>query len=80
MFYLFTVEKDLEGVNGTHLVGNQPEGEMTLEHERRSLPGYPKDDTIKINFVFPDGIQTVSLNNWIIVKLIKKSQRFDTKV
>lgn len=52
------MEKDLEGVNGTHLIGNQPEGEMTLEHERRSLPGYPKDDTIKINFVFPDGIQT----------------------
>ncbi|XP_076147447.1 E3 ubiquitin-protein ligase DTX3L1 isoform X2 [Alosa pseudoharengus] len=52
------VEKDLEGRYGTQLVGHQPEGEMTLQHERKSLPGYPKDDTIKINFAFADGIQT----------------------
>lgn len=70
MFYLFTVEKDLEERNGTQLVGDQPEGEMTLEHERRSLPGYPNVDTIKINFVFPEGIQTVSLNKLMIMKSI----------
>ncbi|KAL2085666.1 hypothetical protein ACEWY4_018986 [Coilia grayii] len=52
------MEKDLHGASDTLTVGNQPEGQMTLQHERRSLPSFPKHDTIKINFTFVDGIQT----------------------
>ncbi|XP_008305587.1 E3 ubiquitin-protein ligase DTX3L1 isoform X2 [Cynoglossus semilaevis] len=37
--------------------GDQPEGQMTLEVIHRDLPGFPNDHTIKINFIFPDGIQ-----------------------
>lgn len=55
------MEQDLKGPSGNQSVGDQPEGSMALQHERRSLPGFPKDDTIKINFVFSDGIQTVRL-------------------
>jgi len=52
------MEKDLNGPRDNRSVGHQPEGTMALQHERRSLPGFPKDDTIKINFIFVDGIQT----------------------
>ncbi|XP_076827998.1 E3 ubiquitin-protein ligase DTX3L1 [Brachyhypopomus gauderio] len=39
--------------------GNQPsDGQMTMTVHRRSVPGYPKSDTIQIDFVFEDGTQT----------------------
>ena len=66
---MFTVKKDLQG--RSQLVGDQPEGEMTLEHQRRSVPGYPKHDSIKITFVFVDGIQTVSLRMLTIIYMIR---------
>ncbi|KAM8822976.1 E3 ubiquitin-protein ligase DTX3L1 isoform 2-T4 [Spinachia spinachia] len=36
----------------------QPEGQMTWVILPRDLPGFPKDKTLQINYVFPDGIQT----------------------
>ncbi|KAK7123505.1 hypothetical protein R3I93_021816 [Phoxinus phoxinus] len=39
--------------------GNQPDGgQMNCNIERRSLPGYPNDDTLQITFHFEDGIQS----------------------
>ncbi|KAM4606146.1 E3 ubiquitin-protein ligase DTX3L1 [Polymixia lowei] len=46
--------------NGTYKVlnGSQPEGQMTWVILHRDLPGYPEDNTLQINYVFTDGIQT----------------------
>ncbi|KAM8822978.1 E3 ubiquitin-protein ligase DTX3L1 isoform 4-T6 [Spinachia spinachia] len=41
----------------------QPEGQMTWVILPRDLPGFPKDKTLQINYVFPDGIQTVRWTN-----------------
>lgn len=40
------------------LEGNQPEGSMSFIKKRCSLPGYPKDGTIEINYAIPSGVQT----------------------
>ncbi|XP_042366660.1 E3 ubiquitin-protein ligase DTX3L1 [Plectropomus leopardus] len=47
-------------VNGLYRVqsGCQPEGKMTWVILHRDLPGFPYVNTVQINFVFPDGIQT----------------------
>ncbi|XP_034562634.1 E3 ubiquitin-protein ligase DTX3L [Notolabrus celidotus] len=37
---------------------SQPEGQMTWVVLHRDLPGFPDDNTIQINYIFPDGIQT----------------------
>lgn len=34
---------------------------MTWVILHRDLPGFPDDNTLQINYIFPDGIQTVSL-------------------
>ncbi|XP_071383634.1 E3 ubiquitin-protein ligase DTX3L1 [Centroberyx affinis] len=49
-----------EEVNGTYrpFNGSQPEGQMTWVILHRDLPGFPDDNTLQINYVFPDGIQT----------------------
>ncbi|KAI3355035.1 hypothetical protein L3Q82_017854 [Scortum barcoo] len=49
-----------EGVNGMYKEqsGCQPEGQMTWVILHRDLPGFPDDNTLQINFIFPDGIQT----------------------
>ncbi|KAL6098181.1 E3 ubiquitin-protein ligase DTX3L1 [Pungitius pungitius] len=36
----------------------QPEGQMTWVILPRDLPGFPGDNTLQINYMFPDGIQT----------------------
>lgn len=41
------------------VVGDQPNGTMTYDIIRFKLPGFPKCDTIVINYSIPDGIQTV---------------------
>ncbi|KAL7374264.1 hypothetical protein ABVT39_025249 [Epinephelus coioides] len=46
-------------VNGMHRrKGCQPEGQMTWVILHRDLPGFPDDNTLQINYIFPDGIQT----------------------
>lgn len=40
--------------------GNQPDGEMRLMRDRKSLPGYPQSRTYIINYIFPSGKQRVS--------------------
>ncbi|KAK2859315.1 hypothetical protein Q5P01_003935 [Channa striata] len=49
-----------EEVNGTHRVpkGCQPPGKMTWVVLHRDLPGFPHDNTLQINYIFPDGEQT----------------------
>ncbi|XP_056155773.1 E3 ubiquitin-protein ligase DTX3L1 [Lampris incognitus] len=49
-----------EGLNGAYRgwTSCQPEGQMTWVILHRDLPGYPEDNTLQINYVFPDGIQT----------------------
>ncbi|XP_031156017.1 E3 ubiquitin-protein ligase DTX3L1 [Sander lucioperca] len=49
-----------EGLNGNPRVvtGCQPQGQMTWVILHRDLPGFPDDNTIQINYIFPDGIQT----------------------
>ncbi|GAA6219488.1 E3 ubiquitin-protein ligase DTX3L-like [Lates japonicus] len=49
-----------EEVNGMYSVVNgcQPEGQMTWVTLCRDLPGFPNDNTLQINYIFPDGIQT----------------------
>ncbi|XP_076577724.1 E3 ubiquitin-protein ligase DTX3L1 [Chaetodon auriga] len=47
------------GVNGMRaLNGCQPEGQMTWVILYRDLPGFPDDNTLQLNYIFPDGIQT----------------------
>ncbi|XP_070709465.1 E3 ubiquitin-protein ligase DTX3L1 [Pempheris klunzingeri] len=50
-----------EGLNGIHkpVNGCQPEGQMTWVILHRDVPGFPNDNTLQINYIFPDGIQTV---------------------
>nr|XP_046226502.1 E3 ubiquitin-protein ligase DTX3L1 isoform X2 [Scatophagus argus]XP_046226503.1 E3 ubiquitin-protein ligase DTX3L1 isoform X2 [Scatophagus argus] len=38
--------------------GFQPEGQMTWVILHRDLPGFPDDNTLQLNYIFPDGIQT----------------------
>lgn len=38
--------------------GTQPAGQMTWVILHRDLPGYPEDNTIQINYIIEDGIQT----------------------
>ncbi|NXP30898.1 DTX3L ligase, partial [Leiothrix lutea] len=45
------------------LIGNQPEGTMSTKTIRLSLPGYPKCDTIQIDYNMKGGIQTSSHPN-----------------
>ncbi|XP_044032684.1 E3 ubiquitin-protein ligase DTX3L1 isoform X1 [Siniperca chuatsi] len=54
------VQQANEGVNGMHraLNGCQPEGQMTWVILHRDLPGFPDDNTLQMNYVFPDGMQT----------------------
>ncbi|KAI4871247.1 hypothetical protein NFI96_019776 [Prochilodus magdalenae] len=58
------VENSINGTStlkrGSQIVeGNQPDGgHMTMMVQRRSVEGYPDYDTLQINFVFEDGIQT----------------------
>ncbi|XP_053269052.1 E3 ubiquitin-protein ligase DTX3L1 isoform X2 [Pleuronectes platessa] len=54
------VQEANDGVNRKYNVlnGYQPEGQMTCVILHRALPGFPNDNTIQINFMFPDGIQT----------------------
>lgn len=53
-------DEELKGTYRT-LTGFQPEGQMTWVILHRDLPGFPDDNTLQINFLFPDGIQTVTL-------------------
>ncbi|XP_047205159.1 E3 ubiquitin-protein ligase DTX3L1 isoform X2 [Girardinichthys multiradiatus] len=39
-------------------VGCQPKGKMTWEILHKNIPGFPDDQTLKITYVFPEGIQT----------------------
>lgn len=52
-----------EQANGkfSTLSGCQPDGKMTWEVINRGLAGFPNDNTLKINFSFLEGKQTVSL-------------------
>ncbi|XP_035509813.1 E3 ubiquitin-protein ligase DTX3L [Morone saxatilis] len=54
------VQQANEGLNGMHKAVNdcQPEGQMTWVLLHRDLPGFPDDNTLQINYIFPDGIQT----------------------
>lgn len=53
------VQQANEGVNGmSALNGCQPEGQMTWVILHRNLPGFPDDNTLQINYLFPDGTQT----------------------
>ncbi|KAM3592886.1 uncharacterized protein V6R79_000945 [Siganus canaliculatus] len=47
-------------VDGTYraLYGCQPEGKMTWVILHKDLPGFPDDNTLQLNYTFPDGIQT----------------------
>ncbi|XP_070784365.1 E3 ubiquitin-protein ligase DTX3L1 [Enoplosus armatus] len=47
-------------VNGMRraLNGCQPEGQVTWVVLHRDLPGFPDDNTLQMNYIFPDGIQT----------------------
>ncbi|XP_029935313.1 E3 ubiquitin-protein ligase DTX3L1 [Myripristis murdjan] len=49
-----------DGVNGKYRMfnGSQPEGQMTWVILHRDLPGFPDDNTLQVNYIFPDGIQT----------------------
>ncbi|CAL8293200.1 unnamed protein product [Lota lota] len=41
----------------------QPEGQMTWVILHRDLPGYHDDNTLQMNFIFPDGVQSESHPN-----------------
>lgn len=45
------------------MVGNQPDGTMTIHIMPLPLPGFYKCGTIVINYSFPSGIQTVNVQN-----------------
>ncbi|KAG7219559.1 hypothetical protein INR49_018986 [Caranx melampygus] len=36
---------------------SQPKGQMTWVILHRDLPGFPQDNTLQINYIFPDGVQ-----------------------
>lgn len=48
------------------LIGNQPEGTMSTQTIKLSLPGYPDCDTIKIDYDMNGGIQTVSILKYFL--------------
>lgn len=54
---------------------SQPKGQMTWVILHRDLPGFPQDNTVQINYIFPDGVQTVSisvrvgLGVWISIRI-----------
>lgn len=54
------VQQANQEVNGKYgaLNGCQPEGQMTWVILHKDLPGFPDDNTVQINYIFPDGIQT----------------------
>ncbi|XP_008290163.1 E3 ubiquitin-protein ligase DTX3L1 [Stegastes partitus] len=54
------VQQANEEVNGKHRELNdcQPEGHMTWVILHKDLPGFPDDNTVQINYIFPEGIQT----------------------
>ncbi|KAK0137208.1 E3 ubiquitin-protein ligase DTX3L [Merluccius polli] len=54
------VQQANERLNGTYkpLKLVQPDGQMTWVILHRDLPGYQNDNTIQINYIFPDGVQT----------------------
>ncbi|KAM7390882.1 hypothetical protein PAMA_008876 [Pampus argenteus] len=54
------VQQANEGLNGMgkELNSCQPEGQMTWVILHRDLPGFPDNNTLQINYIFPDGIQT----------------------
>lgn len=41
----------------TEILGNQPDGTMRCHTGSRDLAGYPRDGHIRIDYVFPNGIQ-----------------------
>lgn len=43
---------------GPSPVSTQPPGQMTWVVLHRDLPGFPHDNTLQVNFTFPDGVQT----------------------
>ncbi|XP_037612210.1 E3 ubiquitin-protein ligase DTX3L1 [Sebastes umbrosus] len=49
--------EEVNGVNGV-LPGCQPKGQMTWVILHRDLRGFPDDNTLQINYKFPDGIQS----------------------
>ncbi|XP_029314083.1 E3 ubiquitin-protein ligase DTX3L1 [Cottoperca gobio] len=54
------VQQANEEVNGIHKVQTscQPKGQMTWVILHRDLPGFPDDNTLQMNYIFPDGVQT----------------------
>lgn len=42
---------------GSTSISTQPPGQMTWVVLHRDLPGFPHDNTLQVNFTFPDGIQ-----------------------
>ncbi|XP_034415517.1 E3 ubiquitin-protein ligase DTX3L isoform X2 [Cyclopterus lumpus] len=54
------VQQAKEGVDELYRGPNgcQPEGQMTWVILHRELPRFPDDNTLQINYIFPDGIQT----------------------
>lgn len=52
-----------EGLNGTYKSqkGCQPDGQMSWVILHIDLPGFPHDKTLQVNYIFQDGVQTVSL-------------------
>lgn len=51
------VDQIISAVPGV-VEGNQPDGEMNLKVLKRGLEGYQDSDTIQLDFVFQDGVQT----------------------
>uniref|UniRef100_UPI0037E85246 E3 ubiquitin-protein ligase DTX3L1 n=1 Tax=Semicossyphus pulcher TaxID=241346 RepID=UPI0037E85246 len=54
------VQQANEDVKRTYREVNssQPVGQMTWVVLHRDLPGFPDDNTLQINYIFPDGVQT----------------------
>ncbi|XP_028289063.1 E3 ubiquitin-protein ligase DTX3L1 [Parambassis ranga] len=54
------VQQANDEVNGKFktMNGSQPDGQMTWVILHRDLPGFPEDNTLQINFIFPEGTQT----------------------
>lgn len=54
------IQQATQEVNGKFDTLNdcQPEGQMTWVILHKDLPGFPDDNTVQINYIFPDGIQT----------------------
>ncbi|XP_029943442.1 E3 ubiquitin-protein ligase DTX3L1 [Salarias fasciatus] len=53
------LQQATEQVSGKYSLNDcQPPGQMTWVILHKDLPGFPRDDTVQISFVFPDGMQT----------------------